>query len=264
MSAALRVSLLGVGVWTPAAPSWMALQALLAGIEPEPQSAPAAQILTPGERRRAPLSVRLAVEAAAQAIAASGLDATTMASVFASAYGDSTITDELARTLAGAPTEVSPTRFTHSVLNAAAGHWSMATGCHAASSAVCAGKFTFAAGLLEAALQAVDARAPVLLVASDIATVGPLVEVAPIALPFACALVLAPSPADAPRLRLRTRAATATAREHLPQQARAAAWYKQNPCARSLALLEALARGGPSRLRLALAPALALDIEIEA
>ena len=262
MSAALRVSLLGVGVWTPAAPSWMALQALLAGIEPEPQTAPAAQILAPGERRRAPLSVRLAVEAAAQAIAASGLDATTMASVFASAYGDSTITDELARTLAVAPTEVSPTRFTHSVLNAAAGHWSMATGCHAASSAVCAGEFTFAAGLLEAALQAVDARAPVLLVASDIATVGPLAEVAPVALPFACALVLASPSADAPRLRLRTRAAAA--RERLPQQARMAAWYKQNPCARSLALLEALARGGPARLRLALAPALTLDIEIEA
>lgn len=262
MSATLRVSLLGVGVWTPAAPSWMALQALLAGIEPEPQTAPAAQILAPGERRRAPLAVRLAVEAAAPAIAASGLDATTMASVFASAYGDSTITDELARTLAGAPTEVSPTRFTHSVLNAAAGHWSMATGCHAASSAVCAGEFTFAAGLLEAALQAVDARAPVLLVASDIATVGPLAEVAPVALPFACALVLASPSADAPRLRLRTRAAAA--RERLPQQARMAAWYKQNPCARSLALLEALARGGPSRLRLALAPALTLDIEIEA
>lgn len=261
MSAALAVGIRGVGVWTPTAPSWPALQALLAGIVPEPQTAPAAQILAPGERRRAPLAVRLAVEAAAQAIAASGLDATTVASVFASAYGDSTITDELARTLASAPTQVSPTRFTHSVLNAAAGHWSMATGCHAASSAVCAGECTFAVALLEAALQMVDAGAPVLLVASDIATVGPLAEVAPVALPFACALVLAP-PAGAPRLRLRTRPGAAG--ESLPQQVRAAAWYKQNPCARSLTLLEALARGGPSRLRLALAPALTLDIEIEA
>ncbi|HVB83444.1 MAG TPA: beta-ketoacyl synthase chain length factor [Rhodanobacteraceae bacterium] len=262
MSAALVVGVCGIGVWTPAAPSWPALQALLAGIEPEPQTAPAAQILAPGERRRVPLSVRLAVEAAAQAIAASGLDATTMASVFASAYGDSTITDELARTLASAPTQVSPTRFTHSVLNAAAGHWSMAAACHAPSSAVCAGDSTFAAGLLEAALQVIDGDRPLLFVASDIATIGPLAEVTPATFSFACALVLAPLPADAPRLRLRTRAAKA--RESLPRQVQAAAWYKQNPCARSLGLLEALARGAPSRLRLALAPALTLDIEIEA
>ena len=262
MSAVLAIGIRGVGVWTPAAPSWPALQALFAGIAPESQTAPAAQILAPGERRRAPLSVRLAVEAAAQAIAASGLDATTVASVFASAYGDSAITDELARTLASAPTQVSPTRFTHSVLNAAAGHWSMASACHAASSAVCAGDYTFAAGFLEAALQVVDGSCPVLFVASDIATTGPLAEVAPVALPFACGLVLAPLSADAPCLRLRTRPGAAN--ESLPQQMQAAAWYKQNPCARSLTLLEALARGGPSRLRLTLAPALTLDIEIEA
>ena len=260
MSAALTVGVRGIGVWAPAAPSWPALQALLAGIAPEPEVAPAARMLAPGERRRAPLSVRLAVEVAAQAVQASGLAAATLPTVFASAYGDSTITDELARTLASAPTQVSPTRFTHSVLNAAAGHWSMATGCHAASSAVCAGESTFAAGLLEAALQVVDSGHPLLFVASDIATIGALVDVAPATLSFACALVLAPT--GTPRLRLRTR--SAGARESLPRQLQAAAWYKQNPCARSLALLEALARGAPPRLRLALAPALTLDIEIEA
>lgn len=262
MSAVPAVGVRGIGVWTPAAPSWPALQALLAGIAPEPEMAPSARILAAGERRRAPLSVRLAVEVAAQAVQASGLAAATLPTVFASAYGDSTITDELARTLASAPTQVSPTRFTHSVLNAAAGHWSMAVGCHAASSAVCAGESTFAAGLLEATLQVVDSGHPLLFVASDIATIGALVDVAPAALSFACALVLAPASDPAPRLRLRTR--SAIARESLPRQLQAAAWYKQNPCARSLTLLEALARGTPSRLRLALAPALTLDIEIEA
>ena len=54
---------------------------------------------------------------------------------------------------AKAPTTLSPTRFHNSVHNAAAGYWSIATGCHQPYSALGAGRYTFANGLFAAALQ---------------------------------------------------------------------------------------------------------------
>jgi hypothetical protein len=189
----LRVQVEGIGVWTPQAVDFEALRQLLAGHIPgESVTSPAASILSVNERRRAPESVLVALEVASQAIAMSHRAADKLACVFASAYGDQTTTDYMCRVLAKAPGELSPTRFHHSVHNAAAGYWTIATDCHAPASAICAGHATFGAGLLEAAAQAWADQREVLLVCSDTASVGPLGELIGCQLAFGCALVLSP------------------------------------------------------------------------
>ena len=77
-------------------------------------------------------------EVAAQACAMAARDAAALPCVFASTHGDLAITDYMCATLAGAPRELSPTKFHNSVHNAPAGYWTIATHCHAASNAVCA------------------------------------------------------------------------------------------------------------------------------
>jgi hypothetical protein len=111
--------------------------------------------------------------------------------VFATSQGDLPITDYLCTTLAAAPRELSPTRFHNSVLNAAAGYWTIATGCRAPSTSLSAGDGTFAGGLFEAACQVAANAAPVLLVSYDIAAPPVLADVIANRAPFAAALVLA-------------------------------------------------------------------------
>lgn len=200
----LTVHVEGLGVWSPTLADIDALRAHRTGAEPKamPTDRPPASRLPPGERRRASASVLLAAEVAGQAVAMSCRDAATLACVFASAYGDLAITDYLCATLAHAPGELSPTRFHHSVHNAPAGYWTIAAGCHAPSSAICAGHATVGAGLLEAAALACAGTRPVLLVCSDIAGSGPLGDIVACRHDFGGALVLSPVPGPRGRARL--------------------------------------------------------------
>ena len=255
----------GIGAWLPGLTTWPALRGWLCD-ECEPATdapaRPAATILPAGERRRAPLAVLMAVEAATQAVAMSGRDAARLPSVFASANGDTSIVDAMCATLAHAPRELSPTQFHNSVHNAAAGYWTIASGCREASSAITAGAFSFAAGLLEASVQALAGDTPVLLVASDDAGHGPLAEAIPSTRPFAAALVLSPKPSPHAIARLRIQPAPATG-DDPPRHSGGVALASANLSARGLALLEALARAEPRRLRLDAAPALGLIVELE-
>lgn len=243
----LTVCVEGVGLWTPDCTGFAALRR--GERTPAPPTPPAA-LLPAGERRRAPASVRLAVEVAGQALAMSGRDGAELACVFGSAHGDQVITDAMCATLARAPLEVSPTRFHHSVHNAAAGYWTIAVGCHAPSSAIAAGACTFGAALLEAAVQALAENRPVLLACSDIAGCGPLAAVTACDTPFGCALVLAPAPSPATHATLQVTTAPAAA---TPAPATG------NPISAALPLLERLAGTGGA-CRVMAAPALALDV----
>ena len=220
-------------------------------------------MLPPNERRRAPESVLLAVEAAGQAVAMSGLDASTLACVFASSHGDQPITDYMCATLARAPAELSPTRFHNSVHNAPAGYWTIATGCHAPSTAVCAQRASFGAGLLEAVSQVLADQRPLLLVCSDTAGSGPLNEVTGCAAPFGCALVLTPQAdtATLARLDLTLSGGSIGAAPSAPQVP--AAWIADSPSAAALPLLAALAQGA-GRCRLTVAGSLGMDVHTEA
>ncbi|WP_276967738.1 beta-ketoacyl synthase chain length factor [Metallibacterium scheffleri] len=192
--------------------------------------------MTPTEHRRAPHAVRLALEAATQAVGAR--DASAIGAVFCSAFGDMANTDAILGTLAQAPDQVSPTRFTHSVHNAAAGHWSMAAASHAPMSALACGREGIGPALLAALLDMQASAAPQLVVLFDTAAAGALADVAPCSLDFAAALLLAPLVDGQPGPRLLAQVEDGQASAHAPRDARLQPWYAGNPAARALPLLE--------------------------
>ena len=257
----LRIHIEGIGLWSKHLGHYAALQSLLAGDTPEPPlSKPAATTLPPNERRRAPESVLLAVEVAGQAVAMSGRAPASLACVFSSSHGDQAITDYMCATLASAPTELSPIRFHNSVHNAPAGYWTIATGCHEPSTAVCAHRMSFGAGLLEAISHALADQRPVLLVCSDIAGVYPLVEETGCTQSFGCALVLAPAVSGTTLASLDITLAPNGPVETLPEPL--AGWRDANASADALLLLALLARGH-GRCQVDAAATLGLHIELQ-
>ena len=249
---ALDVYVDGIGFWTPGVPDWPSLQRVLEGGEAVAANAnakPSPNRLPPTERRRAPEPVLLASEAAGQACAMAGSDVSALACVFTSTHGDLAITDAMCATLAADPRELSPTRFHNSVHNAPAGYWTVATQCHAGATAISAAHASFAAGLLEAAIEVEADGEPVLLSAYDIAARGPLAEVAPSTLPFATAVVLSPTRGAASLARLSlTMTPEPAAPIELPSPL---AGLTGNPMAvQSLPLLIALAQAQPAAVAL--------------
>jgi hypothetical protein len=170
------VTIEGIGCWTDGLPSWQAARDFVAGgaLVADAPRKPSAQLLAPNERRRAPETVAVALEVALAACTAAGRDPASLPSVFASTHGDLAITDYMCATLAGDPLSVSPTKFHNSVHNAAAGYWTIGSGCMHASTAISAFAATFAQGLVEALAQLADGAGTVLLVGYDGAAVGPL------------------------------------------------------------------------------------------
>jgi hypothetical protein len=243
------------GLWCPLLSGWEAFRAaLVAGVPDASGAAPEPfPTLLPGrEGRRAPLHVRLALEAAQQACATNAVDPAAPLTVFASGMGDAEITDYLCRTLAEAAPLVSPTRFHNSVHNAASGYWAIATGNHGGSTSVAAGDCTFPVALLEAAALAAAEDAVVLLVLHDVAVPRPLEPVCRNRQPFAAALLLAPAglrPDWAP-LRLEVSVSAVAGAAAWP--ASGAPWLRrlaeENQSARVLDLLVALAGSAPAAL----------------
>lgn len=259
----LQVHLEGVGVWSSVAGDFAGLKALVRGeTVPAPAARPTAATLPPNERRRAPESVLVAVEVAGQAVAMSGHAAAELPCVFSSAYGDQFISDYMCATLASAPTELSPTRFHNSVHNAPAGYWTIATGCHAASSAMTAGHASMGAGLLEAATLALAEERAVLLVCSDIAGHGPLGEMSGSRSAFGIALVLSPQPSPRSLGKFMLELQPHAVGTLLPPPMNGA-WYETNPIASSAWPLMQNLANGEGTCTLAAAETLALRVVLE-
>jgi hypothetical protein len=195
----------GIGFWAAGLPDWDAACAFVAAgtLAADAPAKPSPQLLAPNERRRAPDSVALALDVAQAACAISGRDPRMLASVFASTHGDLAITDYVCDTLATAPESVSPTRFHNSVHNAAAGYWTIGTGCMAATTAISAYDCSFAQALLEAAAQSRESGAPILLVAYDSESRGALKDISPSEGLLAAAMVLNANPGGCSRRTLR-------------------------------------------------------------
>jgi hypothetical protein len=255
----------GVAFWSPTLAGWDVAGAALRGqtITAPPQRRPAPQVLAANERRRAPDSVILALEVAERALAASGHDAAAVASVFASAHGDLPITDALCRTLAADPLLLSPTRFHHSVHNAASGYWAIGSGSEAPSTALAAFDHSFAAGLLEALCQCAADLQPVLLAAYDTEACGALASVNRSRGLLAMALVLAPQPGARSAWALRWSVAAGRAPSPALKSSAAQA-LAGNASADALPLAEALAFGLDTTLALPLGDTLSLRVELRA
>ncbi len=219
---------------------------------PQGRARPQPAILPPNERRRAPDTVAVALEVAQAACANAGRDPAQLPMVFASTYGDLAITDYMCSTLAKAPTTLSPTRFHNSVHNAAAGYWSIATGCHQPYCALGAGRYSFAIGLFAAALQVCADQTDVLYVAYDIDAHGAQARIVDSRGLLGVALVLTRDGGDR-RLEL----AASEARCAPATRAGSA-----NAMAVSLSLIAALERGSPDLLCLPLGPESTLQVQV--
>ncbi|HEU4663736.1 MAG TPA: beta-ketoacyl synthase chain length factor [Dokdonella sp.] len=257
MSATLTVHVDGIGWRSPDLADWAGARTLLRdGGSPALIGASGANpaTLPANERRRAPETVRLACDVAGQACTMAACEPASLPCVFASMHGDLAITENMCMTLAANPLELSPTKFHNSVLNAAAGYWTVATGCHAASSALSASGASFAAGLFEAAVEAHANRTSTLFVAYDAGERGPLGEVMRAEASHGVAFVLSPErgPRTLAALRLRHDGAAAVD----APDARGS-WLDA-----TLPLFGALAHGHSARLGLAAGRGCALAIEV--
>lgn len=269
----MNIDFLGAGIWARHVPGMAACLALLDQGELDPDAAfiaPRPEAIAPRERRRAGLMINLAVAVAHEACERAGLDKSEPASVFASAMGDTAITDYMCRKLAAPEKLLSPTKFHNSVHNAPSGYWTISAGNRAPSSFVGGFRESFGAGLLEASSQAIAAAAPVLLVASDIACEAPFDSIEPVQESLGLALVVAPAGwrSEGPVL---ARAALSYRAERAPEGAVApdhpwlAALARANPIGAGLTLIERLcgARGDTS-VAVPAAPAALLEISFEA
>ena len=185
----------GIGLLGPGLTCWQDARAVLAGHQPyQPRKTllPSPALLPAAERRRSGAIVKLTLATGLEAIAAAGLDAARLPSVFSSSSGDGENCHAICEMLASDDRQISPTRFHNSVHNAAAGYWSIATAAMTPSSVLCAFDASFGAGLLEALTQVVADDTRSVLLACDTPYPEPLYSARPIPDAFGIALVLAP------------------------------------------------------------------------
>lgn len=263
---ALSVAIEGVGFWAPGWPDWAHAQAGLRGearADPAAPSKPAPLLLTAAERRRAPQPVALACEVATQACTAAGREPSSLPSVFASVLGDLIITDYMCATLATAPRELSPIRFHNSVHNAPAGYWTIAANCNAPSTSISAWHDSFAVALFESAIEALAEDTPVLLVAYDTDSTGPMARIAASGSLFGTALVLSPGTTGHASLRLRLEASSGATPQSAGLDSEFADLMSANPMAAgALPLLAMLAKRQPGRLQLPMGPQSILHMDV--
>lgn len=151
---------------------------------------PQAQMLPAAVRRRATQHVKLAVQAAHQAVVSSAVPASQLATVFASSENDGLITDNICMALLEPQPMISPTRFHHSVNNAAAGSWGITHQLKRFSTSVLGYDGPAAVGLMEALGLLQSELSQVLLVVHDACAPPRLHKLRPWIASFACAFVL--------------------------------------------------------------------------
>jgi len=233
-----------VGLWTPGLPD---AAAWLAGRRDPAALLPAAALLAPAVRRRTSLLTRAAIEAFAQAAAAAAVDRAEIATIFVSAWGETSALQELLDQLHGEEGSLSPIRFSGSVHNAASGHVSIAAGNRNFTTSIAAGWDSVAMGLCEALGLLHAGQAEVIAVFADIDAPSPLADSSGHCAPLAVALHLHDGTTGQPvraRLSRLLDTAAVAANDKLDADLRA------NPCGGALAIADAIlhGRGGPVAL----------------
>jgi hypothetical protein len=262
---ALHIHVDGIGLLGPGLVGWNHAREVLSGnaeLQLAHPQLPPVEALPPAERRRVGLPIKLSLAIGFEAIRNAGANAAQLATVFSSTGGDCDNCHNILATLASEDRAVSPTRFHNSVHNAPSGYWSIATGCMAPSTSLCAYDATFAAGLLEATTQALCSGQPCLLLAFDTAYPEPLYALRPIPYPLGVAMVLNPA---------RTASASASL-TITPSQASATRMSDEVleglrsriPAARSLPLMQQLAYRSSSSVVIEYLDGLNLSIEVKA
>jgi hypothetical protein len=253
--AVMKVYVAGIGVLGPGLQGWAKSAAILRGESPyvaEPLVLEAPAILSSRERRRSSPTIRLALNAAQEAVDQAGIAPEDLATVFGSSCGNGREIHLLLEALATPEMLVSPTQFHNSVHNAAVGYWCIATSCHLPSTSIACHDYTFAASLLKAAAQVVSENCPVLLTVFDDPFPAPLNGTRPISAPFAVGLVLTPTAGPEAKVAMSVSWLGGAPTETIaaPGSPGLAALWQGNPAGRALPLLAALAQGGAATVRL--------------
>ena len=257
----------GIGLIGPGLADWPQAAAVLRGevdYEPGRCALPVPPALPAAERRRTGAAVRVALAAATAACDAAGRPPSTLATVFSASGGDGDNCHAICEVLASSERFISPTRFHNSVHNAPAGYWSIAAQAMAASTSLAAFDASFAAGLLEAIVQAQASREPRMLIAYDTGYPEPLHAKRPIPDAFAVALVLVPERSERAIAQLSLALGDGTV-ERCANPA-LETLRAGNPAARALPLLAALAqrRAGTIVLDYLAPPRLLVHVECPA
>ncbi|GMR17991.1 MAG: hypothetical protein BMS9Abin33_0390 [Gammaproteobacteria bacterium] len=263
----MRVYISGIGLLGAGLDGWEKSIPVLSG-QQQPDDwtcqRPSATVMPAIERRRASAAVRLGVHVAQQALESSGLTSKDLSVVFSSSDGDTEIIDYLCQNLATKEKIISPTRFHNSVHNAPAGYWSIATESRAPSSSISCYDFSFAGGLLDSACRVVTEDKPVLLSAFDIAVPDLLYAFQPIGSSFGIALVLEKNASDNSVAQLDLSVSRTEAPVSRLSNTELERLRQDNPSARALPLLCALACGDDDKIVLELPAGNRLDIELKA
>lgn len=234
-----------IGLVAPGLSSWEEGREVLsekAAFLPEPLARYKPKLLPQNERRRATNLIRLAFQAGENAVNEKDIDVKRLASVFASSGGDYDIIDKICRVLSEPERAVSPTQFHNSVHNSAAGYWSIGTGSHKSSISLSSLDCSFSAGLIESMTFVSVEDVPTLLVSYDIQPPSPLLEKWPINAPFAVALVLSPQKTSQSMAKLTLKLKTGEYQESVASCDDLEQVRMGNPAARSIPLLELLAK----------------------
>jgi hypothetical protein len=247
----MRVYVEGIGLNGPGLDGWQASREVLAGTAayvPASTNLNAGSMLPPAERRRAGVPIKLAMEVGQEAFQHAQRDAAATATVFTSSGGDNDNVHAICEILVTAPREVSPTRFHNSVHNASAGYWGIASQSREPSTSICAFDASFAAGLLDAAVQSAVDRIPVALIAYDHPYPVPLDAVRHIEANFGVALVLVPQQTDNAFAVLDIEYVAAHGEANRMQEPALEKLRHGIPAARSLPLLAVMARNESASL----------------
>ena len=241
----IEARIAGIGLLGPGLTNWPAARRVLAGTaahEPAEVVPPAPEGLSPRERRRTSLGVRLALAVAAEASAKENVAA--LPTVLGWAHGDGVVVQRLLETLATPERFVSPTDFHNSVHNVAVGYWAIASGSHEPCSSIAAGIDTFPASLLKALAEVRCEEKRVLHIVCGIPFDEPFNSVCPVGAPLGVAMVLAPPGETGGLARIAVdfsaRGAESIAK---PETAALRSLWEINPAARAIPLLECIARG---------------------
>jgi hypothetical protein len=241
----IRVYVEGIGVRGEGLDGWEAVTAVLVGQRDYVRSTvilPLSTLLPANERRRTVMTVKLALAVGIEAFANAKRDPSETATVFASSGGDGDTIHNILDALAAEQIEVSPTRFHNSVHNAPSGYWSIATKSTEPTTSLCGYDASFSAGLLEAAVQVkVDGRA-VGLIAYDLPYPEPLNAVRIVGSTFAVGFVITPTPSETTLASIDVALGHGNEPPTVMTESRLEAIRLGNPAARSLPLLDALAR----------------------
>lgn len=243
----MEVWVAGIGVLGPGLEGWASASTVLKGEKPyapSPVQLDPPEILNARERRRASPPVRLALNAAREAVSQSGIPENECASAFGSSCGDGVTLHHLLEALADPEGLVSPTQFHNSVHNAAIGYWSIGTGARLAATSIAAQDQTFGATFLKACMQATLEKLPVLLAVFDMPFPEPLHSVHPLSGPFSVALVLTAEKSRSSVAAISVDwSADGSLAETEPGNSSLRTLWRGNPAARSVPLLETLASG---------------------